>query len=246
MSTAGGAGLRTLAIGLVVGLVLGGVGGYVALGPGSATTITSTQTSTNTTTFTVTQSTSTAAQTSSSSAPTLPSPASVSVDPRTSAVLVLDYVFCYRMTGCNATLPAIQALLVNARSAGAPVIYTRVPIPKEIANASSDTVITNDIGPDKYLNTSLASLLQSKGIKTVVIVGIASNGALLYTAQESCVRHFTVVLPADTLTGSAYVQAYVPYQLLNGPGCGNANNTPLSPNHATLSTTSGITFKAGP
>jgi hypothetical protein len=235
-----------LAIGLVVGLVLGAVGGYVALGTGGVTTATSTQTSVSTATFTVTLSASTASQTSSSTAPSLPSPASVTVDPRTTAVLVLDYVFCYRMAGCNATFPAIQALLANARSAGAPVIYTRTPVPKEIANSSADTVITNDIGPDKYFNTSLASILQSKGVKTLVIVGIAANGALLYTAQESCVRHFTVVIAADTLTGSVYVQSYVPYQLLNGPGCSNANNTPLSPNHATLSTTSGIAFKAGP
>ena len=161
-------------------------------------------------------------------------------------VLVLDYVFCYRMTGCNGTLSSIQALLTSARSAGVPIIYTRAPIPKEIANQSADTVITNDVGPDKFLNTSLASILQSKGIKTLVMVGIASNGALLYTAQEGCVRHYTVVVPVDTIVGTAYVQGYVPYQLLNGPGCGNANNTPLSPNHATMSTTSGISFKTGP
>lgn len=248
MSAAGGKGRGLLAVGLVIGVVLGAVGGYVALSPGSASTTTSTQTLVSSTTVTVTsysaQSTSTAS-TSSAGGPSLPPPASVSVDSRTSAVLVLDYVFCYRSTGCNATLPAIQTLLTNARGAGVPIIYTRAPIPKEIANASSDTVITNDVGPDKYLNTSLASILQSKGIKTLVIVGIASNGALLYTAQESCVRHYTVVVAADTLVGSAYVQAYVPYQLLNGPGCGNANNTPLSPNHATLSSTSGIAFKAG-
>src|SRR4029077_9236885 len=127
MSATGGAGLRTLAIGLVVGLVLGGVGGYVALGPGSVTTSTSTQTMVSTASVTVTQSAS-ASSASSASTPALPPPASVSVDPRTSAVLVLDYVFCYRMTGCNATLPAVQALLTNARSAGAPIIYTRTPI----------------------------------------------------------------------------------------------------------------------
>jgi len=158
-------------------------------------------------------------------------------------VLVLDYVFCYRMTGCNATLPAIQTLLTSARSAGVPVIYTRAPVPKEIANQTGDVVITNDIGPDKFLNTSLASILQSKGIRTVVIAGIAANGALLYTAQEGCVRHFTVVVPLDTVVGSAYVQGYVPYQLLSGPGCSNPNNTPLSPNHATISTTSAMSFK---
>jgi hypothetical protein len=247
MSAAGGAGRRLLAVGLVIGVIVGALGGYVVLSPGSGTTITSTQTSVSTTTATVTSysTQSTSLQSASSSGPTLPPPASVSVDPRTSAVLVLDYVFCYRLTGCNATLPAIQTLLSNARSAGASIIYTRTPIPKEIANASADTVITNDVAPDKYLNTSLASILQGKGVKTLVVIGIASNGALLYTAQESCARHFTVVVPVDTLVGSAYVQAYVPYQLLNGPGCANASNTPLSPNHATLSTTSGIAFKAG-
>jgi nicotinamidase-related amidase len=244
MSAAGGTGTRMLAIGLVVGLVLGAVGGYVALGTGGVTTATSTLTSVSTATLTVTQSASTTSQTSSS--PSLTPPISVTVDPRTTAVLVLDYVFCYRMAGCNATFPAIQALLASARSAGAPVIYTRTPVPKEIANSSADTVITNDIGPDKYFNTSLASILQSKGVKTLVIVGIAANGALLYTAQESCVRHFTVVVPVDTIVGNAFVQAYVPYQLLNGPGCANASNTPLSPNHATLSAIPSIVFKTGP
>jgi nicotinamidase-related amidase len=167
----------------------------------------------------------------------------VSLDPKTTAVLVLDYVFCYRSPGCNATLPAIQGLLGNARSAGALVIFTRAPVPKEIANQTGEMVITNDVGPDKYYNTSLASILQAQGIKTLVVLGIAANGALLYTAQESCVRKYTVVVPSDTVVGSSFVQTYVQYQLLNGPGCSNASNTPLKAGGATLSSTSGITFK---
>jgi len=250
--SASGKGLPLVGVGLVIGLVIGGAAGYLLLSPSSGTVTTTTQsvtvptTVTSATTMTVTATASAASTTASSSStgtPTIPAPAPVSLDPKTSAVLVLDYVFCYRMTGCNATLPAIQALLTSARSAGVQVIYTRAPVPKEIANQTGDVVITNDIGPDKFLNTSLASLLQSKGIKTVVIAGIAANGALLYTAQESCVRHFTVVVPLDTVVGSAYVQGYVPYQLLSGPGCSNPNNTPLSPNHATISTTSAISFK---
>lgn len=258
MSAAGGAGRGLLAVGLVIGVLVGAVGGYVALGSGTAVTTTetriqtatSTQTLVSSTTVTVSvspsQSTTSSSQTSTSSVATVPAPVPVSVGSQTTALLVLDYVFCYRMTGCNATLPTIQTLIANARTAGVPIIYTRAPVPKEIANQSADTVITNDVGPDKFFNTSLASILQSKGIKTLVMVGIASNGALLYTAQEGCVRHYTVVVPVDTIVGTAYVQGYVPYQLLNGPGCGNANNTPLSPNHATMSTTSGITFKPGP
>jgi nicotinamidase-related amidase len=172
----------------------------------------------------------------------LPLPVAVSVNPKTTALLVLDYVFCARMAGCNATLPAVTNLLSKARAAGVLVIYTKVPIPAVIANQTGDTVITNDVGPDKYLNTSLASILQTHGIKTLVITGVSSTGALLYTAQESCARKFTVVVAADTLFGTAFVQSYVPYQLLNGPGCSNPTNTPLSTSHATLSTTSLISF----
>jgi len=249
MSTLAGRAVPLLAVGLVVGLVIGGAAGYLILGPPPGATNPPAPSATTTVTSTVTASASPQVSTTSApqapAVPTLPATAPVSLDPKTTAVLVLDYVFCYRMTGCNATLPAIQTLLTSARSAGVPIIYTKAPVPKEIANQTGDTVITNDIGPEKFLNTSLASILQSKGIKTVVVMGIAANGALLYTAQEACVRHYTVVVPLDTVIGSIFVQAYVPYQLLSGPGCSNANNTPLSPSHATLSSTSGISFKTG-
>jgi len=244
MGASTGRNLPLVAVGLVVGLVIGGVASYLIVTPSgpattSVSTLVSSTTSTVTTTLTATPSTT---QSGGGGIPSLPAPASVSLNPKTTAVLVLDYVFCYRMAGCNATLPAIATLLSSARSAGVPIIYTRSPVPTQIANQTGDTVILNDVGPEKFLNTSLASILQSKGIKTVVMMGIASNGALLYTAQEACARHYTVVVPLDTVIGTAYVQGYVPYQLLNGPGCANANNTPLSPSHATISTTSEISF----
>jgi hypothetical protein len=210
----------------------------------SIITTTATSISTSTATSISTTSITTTVTNSSSSLPMLPAPVAVSVSSKTTALLVLDYVFCGRMAGCNATLPAVANLLSKARAAGVLVIFTRVPVPTPIANQTGETVITNDIGPDKYLNTSLASILQSHGIKTVIVTGVAPNGALLYTAQESCARKLTVVVAADTLFGTAYVQNYVPYQLLNGPGCGNAANTPLSAGHATLSTTSLISFTA--
>ncbi|MDA4113729.1 MAG: cysteine hydrolase [Thaumarchaeota archaeon] len=204
--------------------------------------ITSTATSISTSTATSTTSITTTVTNSTSGFPTLPVPVAVSVSPKTTAMLVLDYAFCGRMVGCNATLPAVSNLLTKARAAGVLVIFTRVPVPAPITNQTGETVITNDVGPDKYLNTSLASILQSHGIKTLVVTGISSTGALLYTAQESCARKFTVVVAADTIFGTPFVQTYVPYQLLNGPGCSNAANTPLSAGRATLSTTSLINF----
>ena len=216
-----------IAAGLVIGLLVGAGLTYALVQP-----------------MNTTQSISSSSSSSSSASTGVAAPVAVTLNPKTTAVLVLDYVFCYRMTGCNATLPAIQAMLTSARSAGVPVIYTRSPVPVQIANTTGDTVITNDIGPDKFLNTSLAAILQGKGITTVVVTGIASNGALLYTAQEACARHLTVVVPQDLVVGTPYVQGYVQYQLLNGPGCGNAANVPLSPFHATLTTSSQIKFSA--
>jgi hypothetical protein len=256
-SRSSGRGIAAI-VGLIIGLVIGA--GAVAIVQPGATTTTQTNTVTNTTTLpatttltTTTTATSTATSitttsitttvtNSSSGFPALPAPVAVSVNPKTTALLVLDYVFCARLAGCNATLPAVATLLSKARAAGVLVIYTKVPIPAAIANQTGETVITNDVGPDKYLNTTLASILQSNGIKTLVITGVTSNGALLYTAQESCARKFTVVVAADTLIGTPYVQSYVPYQLLNGPGCSNPTNTPLSAGHATFSTTSLINF----
>ena len=241
-------------IALVIGLLIG-AGAYAIAQPAQTTTQTSTSTvvsttslpqSTTTVISTIRSTVSTGVTTTvtggNSSLPSIPSPIAVTLDPKTTAVLVLDYVFCYRMTGCNATLPAVQTLLTNARAAGALVIFTKVPVPKEIANKTGETIITNDIGPDKYYNTSLQTILQSHGIKTVVVTGVAPNGAMLYTAQESCVRHFTVVAAADTLFGTAYVQSYVSFQLLDAPGCSNPSNTPLAAAKATLSTTSLISF----
>lgn len=188
--------------------------------------------------------TTTITQASSFNTPILPSPTSVSVDPETTAVMILDYTFCYRSPGCNATLPNLQALLGRARTAGALVIYTRLP-PSEIANKSGDIVILNDKGADKFYNTSLESVLQSKGIGTLVISGIASNGALLYTAFQATLRGYTVVVPRDTVIGTDFVQSLVLFQLLNAPGHGNANNTPLQRGRVTISTTSSIQFKGG-
>ena len=254
-SRSGIGGTGAAAIGIVVGLLIGVAGGYVLSAP-AATQTTSTQTTTTTvaastvtavsTTTATTTITMTGSQSgSNSSFPTLPAPVAVTVNPKTTALLVLDYSYCSRMAGCNATLPIVSAMLNRSRAAGVLIIFTTLPVPPPLTNQTGETVITNATGPDKYYNTSLQSMLQSHGITTVIVAGIAANGALLYTAQESCVRHFTVVVLADTITGTPYVQSYVPYQLLNGPGCSNANNAPLAANKATLSSTTLVTYSSG-
>jgi hypothetical protein len=240
-----------VAVGLIVGLVIGAGAATFLLQPAPPVSITTTVTSMSTsvatsvstavstipTTLTSTLPGTTVTTTVSASisgATPLPAPAAVTVSAANTALLVLDYGFCYRMAGCNASIPTMQKVLTNARAAGALVIFTNVPV-KELANQTGELVITNAVGPQKFLNTSLAATLQSKGIKNLVVTGIAANGALLYTGQEACSRKYNVVIPSDTVVGSDYVVGYVQWQFLNAPGCSNANNTPLSPGHATLS-----------
>ena len=75
-----------------------------------------------------------------------------------------------------------------------PVVYSI------IANSTPADVITDVAphadephvlsGPDKFLRTDLEKILKDKGITTVIVVGTASNGAVLYTGERRGVsRH---------------------------------------------------------
>ena len=45
-------------------------------------------------------------------------------------------------------------------------------------------------GPDKFLHTDLEKIFKDKGIKTVIAVGTAANGAVLYTGvRRDLARH---------------------------------------------------------
>lgn len=239
-----------LLIGLIIGLIVGAGISYLLLLPattilnppsGTSTVVGAANTTTSTVTSTLISTTTLASSAAgNASLPSIPAPIPVTVDPKTSALLVLDYVFCYRSPGCNATLPTVANLIDKARSAGIPIIYTRQPI-KELANKTGEPVILNDVGADKFYNTSLANILQSKGVKTLIIAGIAPNGALMYTAQEAIIRRYTVIIPKDTIIGTDFVQTYVQYQLLNFAGR-NPTNKPQTGN-ITISTTPEIQFK---
>jgi nicotinamidase-related amidase len=104
-------------------------------------------------------------------------------------------------------------------------------------------VITNDKGADKFYGTELETWLKDRQVKTVVITGVATNGAVLYTAFAASLRGFTVVVASDGVASdNDYVQSYTLFQLLNQPGHANPENKPRAPNAVTLSTTALIRF----
>lgn len=180
--------------------------------------------------------------------PTIPEPAAVTLDSSTTAFLVLDItsVVCTPRKSCVASLPAIAALLKKARDGQVPVIYSDTAtagstILTEVAPQSGEPKVTGRA--DKFFGTNLDDLLKQKGTKTAVIVGSASNGAVLYTSFEANVRGYTVVVAQDGIsTDDAFAQFLTRYQLLNQPGFANAQNKPLAAG-VTLSRSDLITFK---
>src|SRR6266481_311797 len=59
-------------------------------------------------------------------APAIPAPATVTLDAKTTALVVLDVTnpTCTTRPACNDSIPALQALIKKARDASVPVVYT--------------------------------------------------------------------------------------------------------------------------
>jgi nicotinamidase-related amidase len=182
--------------------------------------------------------------------PALPDPVRVTLNPATTALLVLDYVepICNSQPKCKSQmLPAMTPFMERARKASLVVAYgTREPnmskwLP-EVAPAPGDLKIAN-IAQDRFYNTDLDKALKAKGITTIIMVGWKVSGSVTYTSVGATLRDYTVVIPVDTTTaGTDYETAIGFYQILN-QGNGNLTNEPLKPKAPTLSRTDMITFQ---
>ncbi len=72
---------------------------------------------------------------------------------------------------------------------------------------------------DKFDGTDLAKILSDKGIKTVITVGTAAQGAILYTASAAALRGLKVIVPVDGVSAEdTYFEQYVVYDLSKAPG----------------------------
>jgi nicotinamidase-related amidase len=150
----------------------------------------------------------------------------VSVDNASTALLVLDFnkqtCSAERRPRCIATIPRVEALLKAARAKNVLVIYslsvgaTLADLPKElVANKDDLSVIS---GPDKFLNTNLEKILKDKKIKTVITVGTAANGAVLYTASGAIFRGLKAIIPIDGIAGdNELAEQFTVWQMKNAP-----------------------------
>jgi nicotinamidase-related amidase len=182
--------------------------------------------------------------------PALPDPVKVALKPATTALLVSDVVdpICTSQPKCTGVMvPAIAALLAQARKAGVLVVYsTRAATMSkwlpEVTPAAGDPLIGSQ-AQDRFYNTDLDKTLKAKGVTTLILTGWKISGSVLYTSVGATLRDYTVVVPVDaSLAGPDFEVAIGLFQILN-QNRANAANEPLKANASTLSRSDMITFQ---
>jgi nicotinamidase-related amidase len=159
-------------------------------------------------------------------APPAPELKSVALDPKSTALLLLDFnkqtCNAAQRPRCIGSIPKVSKLLADARSKGVLVVYslsagaTPADIAAELAPKGTEPIVTS--GPDKFLGTDLEKILNEKQIRTVVVNGTAAHGAVLYTASGAALRGMKVILPVDGLSAEAlYPEQYTVWNMANAP-----------------------------
>jgi nicotinamidase-related amidase len=156
-------------------------------------------------------------------APPAPELKAVTIDPKTTALLMLDFVApnCTQRPRCMASVPAVKKLLEEARAKGMMIVFATGPTGKradtlpELAPLDSEPVVST--GVDKFINTDLEKLLKEKGVQTVIAIGTAAHGAVLYTASGASLRGMKVIIPVDGMSDSTYSEQYTAWHLSNAP-----------------------------
>jgi nicotinamidase-related amidase len=160
-------------------------------------------------------------------APPAPELTTVTVDLKTTALLMLDFLKqnCSPNPRCIASLPQVQKLLAAARDKDIPVIYSLFPGPvigdtlPQVAPKGNEPVVTAFF--NKFEGTDLDKILKDKGIKTVILVGTAANGAVLYTGTSAFFHGYQTIIAVDGVSGrSPYIEQYSVYNFVSAPVMG--------------------------
>ncbi len=162
--------------------------------------------------------------------PNKPQPKNITVDPKTTALLVLDLnARCEDpKQRCHQIVEPVAKFLERSRKAGMLIIYTAAdrykgtPLERmpQAFNQQPDELVCFPSAFDKFYGGEIQPALQQRGIKTVIAMGASSNQAVMYTAT-SAARPFgyDVVIPMDGLIArSEYEHEFTLHQFTILPG----------------------------
>jgi nicotinamidase-related amidase len=155
--------------------------------------------------------------------PSAPTLKPVTVDPKSTALLLLDFMTenCGQRPRCVAAVPTVKAFHDRARAASMFLAYT-LPgdgkiIDEGIAPRQGEVVDQRPGGPDKFLGDDLDQRLKDHGIKTVIVCGTSAQGVGLGTGTAAAQRGYYVIYPVDCLLSeSAFREAYAAWHMAGG------------------------------
>jgi len=136
-------------------------------------------------------------------------------------------------------IPNIKALLEDARIKGLPLIFTQdwhspeddefavwgrhcveytrgAELIDELAEVEERAFVVRKTRYTAFFETELEAHLRKKGIKKLIIVGVATNICVLHTAIDASLRGFEIIIPEDCVAAlSDYGQEYSLYHIKN-------------------------------
>ena len=159
--------------------------------------------------------------------PPVPELKPVTVEPTTTALLVLDFMKnnCGARPRCVATVPAVKKLIDAARANGMMIAYNLTGqnpksedmIDQSLAPRAGEHLIKNGRGANKWYNSDLEDALKAKGIRTVIITGTSAQGAVAGSTQGATERGFKAIVPVDGMSAEdAYNEQYAAWHLAKG------------------------------
>jgi nicotinamidase-related amidase len=172
-------------------------------------------------------------------APPPPELKDVTVDPSTTALLLLDIMKtgCSARPRCVAAMPNIKRMHDEARAHNMVVWYSLVGAD---GKATPDDIMDPAIkprtgewyrqnGPDKFMGSTLEPILKQAGIKTVIVCGNSFQGATVGTASGAAQRGYKVIVPVDcSAAEDVYHEQYAAFHLAKGGPAGITSNITLT------------------
>ena len=162
--------------------------------------------------------------------PNKPQIVDVSVEPQTTAFLVLDLnARCEDPNErCHQLIEPVAKFLTRAREKKMFIVYTAAerykgtPLARmpHAFNQQPDEPVLFPAAFDKFYGGDLQPMLQQRGMKKLIIAGASSNQAVMYTATAA-VRPFgyDVIIPEDGLIArSDYEHEFTLHQFTILPG----------------------------
>jgi nicotinamidase-related amidase len=158
--------------------------------------------------------------------PPVPELKPVTVDPRTTALLVLDMMKgnCGARPRCLPTVATVRKLLDAARGHGMMVVFNLTGggkvedmVDPSLAPRPGEFMVKGSGGADKFVNSNLDAGLKEKGIKTVIVTGTSAQGAVAGTTNGAAQRGYKAVVPVDGLSAEdAFNELYAVWHIYKG------------------------------